>query len=181
MVIDVESIGLHGEGFAVGYVIQDGGKTVADNSAACPATQARGTDADRAWVAANVTLPSDVLTFATPRELRDWFWGVWVAFKSTGGELWADCCWPVEANFLAACIADDPESRNWEGPYPFFDVATMFRAVGWNPLGTYPREDDELPAHNPLNDARQSARLLLTAEAALGKVASQSGGDLAND
>lgn len=164
MVFDVESIGLHGEGFAVGYVILDGDNVVADNVALCPAIVARGTDDDRAWVAANVTVPKTSLTFATTRELRDWFWGVWVAFKSTGGELWTDCGWPVEANFLSACVADDPTTRNWEGPYPLHDVALVIKAMGGDPLGVNPRLRNEQPAHNPLNDARQSARLILAAE-----------------
>jgi len=181
IIFDVESVGLHGEGFAVGFVVQEDGKNIASGSCACSADAARGDASDRKWVAENVTLPAQHVPRSSPREVREWFWGVWTRYKAEGAELWTDCGWPVEANFLAACVADEPLGRKWEGPYPLLDVAVMFRAVGWNPLGTYPREDDELPAHNPLNDARQSARLLLTAEAALGKVASQSGGDLAND
>lgn len=94
--------------------------------------------------------------------MRDCFWAVYQDFKKQNPdlELWTDCGWPVEANFLSACVADDPTSRNWGGPYPLFDVANVLKAVGENPLGTFGRLPAELPAHNPCNDARQSARVL---------------------
>jgi hypothetical protein len=46
-----------------------------------------------------------------------------------------------------------------ESPYPVLDVATALAVRGLNPLGTYVRLEAEKPAHNPLCDARQSARI----------------------
>lgn len=161
MVIDVESVGLHGEGFAVAFVLLEGDYELAHGSACCPATAARGTGDDLKWVQENVTIDPAAHKFESPRQVRDWFWTIWTRYEAEGVELWADCCWPVEANFLAACVADDPTARNWEGPYPLHDVATLMLAGGRDPLGTYHRTPAELPAHNPLADARQSARHML--------------------
>jgi hypothetical protein len=75
----------------------------------------------------------------------------------------ADCAWPVEARFLAACVDDQPEQRAWEGPYPLIDIASVRLAAGLDPLATVERLPSEMPAHDPLADARQSARLLIEA------------------
>jgi len=75
--------------------------------------------------------------------------------------MWADCSWPVEARFLARCVENDFDKREWEGPYPLHEIATVLLLAGKNPSEKFPRQENELPEHNPLNDARQSARLLL--------------------
>lgn len=165
MVFDVESVGLHGEGFAVAWVVVDRqGKRVATACYSCAPAAAAGDDAGREWVAENVHVPPVGLC-RSPRHVRDEFWRAWAFAKQEprGATLWADCCWPVEARFLAACVDDDPEARRWDGPYPLHDIATLRLAAGFDPLATVGREADELPAHDPLMDARQSARLLIEA------------------
>ena len=160
LVFDVESVGLHGEGFAVGYVVKLAtGSIVAEGVFACPMMEADGSDDDRLWVSNNVPLiPANC---ARPIDVRSQFWALWLEWKARGAVLVADCCWPVEARFLAQCIDDDPHARNWDGPYPLHDLASMLLTVGRDPLATSERQPDELPAHHPLNDARQSARLLI--------------------
>lgn len=161
MVFDVESIGLHGEGFAVGYVVvrADGQELYAARYA-CDPDNAAGTAEDREWVAKNI--PPLVLTHPTsPSFVRHAFWLDWLQWKAQGAVLVSDCGWPVEARFLAACVDDDPEQRAWQGPYPLYDVSSAMRMGGRDPLATYDRLPNELPAHDPLTDARQSARLWL--------------------
>lgn len=166
MVFDVESIGLHGEGFAVGWVvIDDGGKRIDQGLVACPKDWASGTWFDHDWVSANVTteVPDGLPLYGlaqSPKDVRDAFWEQWMRWKAEGAELWADCAWPVEARFLIACIEDDKVHRKWEGPYPLHDIATLALAKGHDPVRTWDRQSDEEPAHNPLMDARQSARIL---------------------
>jgi len=82
-------------------------------------------------------------------------------WQSQEAVLVADCGWPVEARFLAGCIDDHPVSREWHGPYPFYDLASFLLAMGRHPLERNSRLDSELPAHNPLADAKQSARILI--------------------
>lgn len=174
MVFDVESVGLHGEGFAVGWVVlNDVGEEIDARMIACDPGRAKaGTSPDRAWVAENVepTLAGNY-THSDPYPVREAFWAAYAALKAEGPvELWADCPWPVEARFLNACIDQNRDARNWEGPYPLLDVGVMMRAAGQDAMAIHARYPDELPAHNPLADARQSARLLLAAEAILAPV-----------
>ena len=160
MVFDVESIGIQGEGFAVGYVIASPAMDcMAGTVYACPPKRAQGEDEGRAWVAANC--PPIEATHFRPKAVRDAFWKDWLFWKGRGAVLVADYAWPVEARFLAACVDDDPETRGFQGPYPLHELASFMVAAGMDPHATYARLPDELPEHNPLCDARQSARLLM--------------------
>ncbi len=162
LVFDVESIGLHGEGFAVGWVVV--GKTGAiyeESYLACLPGAASGSRASRDWVERNI--PAIPITHNTPIAVRDAFWRVWTLWKASGAVLVADCAWPVEARFLAKCVDDDPKAREWEGPYPLHDLASVLLANGADPLAKRERLSAELPEHHPLNDAKQSARLLIEA------------------
>lgn len=163
VVFDVESLGLHGAGFAVGAVVLDGdGKRVEEFYAACPPELESAPAATREWLEANV-VPHLRVTKPSFRALQDAFWAFWRRWADQGAVLLADCAWPVEANFLSACVRGDMEAREWQGPYPLLDLAPILWAKGIDPTGTTERLPDELPVHDPLADARQSARLLLEA------------------
>jgi hypothetical protein len=173
MVFDVESVGLHGEGFAVGWVVVDrAGKELGEGRSDCYPERARGGRDGRDWVAANVP-HRYCLDRYTPAHVRDAFWSSWLEWKAKGATLAAECPWPVEARFLAACVDDaipsvcgerpDDGPRGWDGPYPLVDVSSVRLAAGFNPVGIFERLPSELPAHDPVADARQSARLLIEA------------------
>ena len=171
MVFDVEAVGLHGEGFAVGYVIIDTktGEEIDSGIVTAPDDLSPGLPDDRAWIREHVV---PVLDTHVPRErslkcssaaaVRRFFWDMWAFWRAQGAWLAADVAWPVEARFLAACI-DDDRGRSMKGPYPLIDIASVRLAAGFDPLAHEDRWATELPAHNPLADARQSARLLLKA------------------
>ena len=78
MVFDVESVGLHGEGFAVGWVVVNGyGIHVQYGMLACDPRLAGGITpksdgASREWVANNV--PAIKVTHGSLREMRTDFW-----------------------------------------------------------------------------------------------------------
>lgn len=173
MVFDVESVGLHGEGFSVGYIVINNGEEVEFGYFKTHPENVKGTNADYKWIEQNVlpvmnsvsivSLNSIAFGFNDPKKVRSVFWERWMTWKNKGATLVADCLWPVEARFLIDCINDDPIARNWDGPYPFIDVSSIRLAKGFDPLGTEERKEDEKPAHHPLADARQSARLLLEA------------------
>jgi hypothetical protein len=162
--IDVESVGLHGEGFAVGWVVTDSVIEHESGKLVTSAVEAAGGKRGHDWVTENVPLQSryseDGLTL---RGLHDFFWQRWRHWKGMGAYMVADCGWPVEARFLAACVDDGRPSREDEGPYPLHELASFLAAAGMDPMAIYDRHDDELPIHDPLADARQSARLLRTA------------------
>lgn len=160
-VFDVESVGLHGEGFAVaGGVYLENGAGQYEFCFACPIDECKGDEEGRAWVKKNC--PTLEVTHHIPFEIRDAFWKEWIKAKENYPEIVmvAECGWPVEARFLAACVDDAPEERRWQGPYPLHEIATLLIAAGMNPMEKYTRTPSEHPEHNPLADSRLSARLL---------------------
>lgn len=169
LVFDIESVGLHGEGFAVGWVVVDPAVTpleLESGLAWVRRENARGTDAGREWVERNVRLDGEP-THATLFELRRFFWDrVWTPWRERKATLWADHGWPVEARFLAACADDALQVREWVGPYPLHEIATVRVAAALDPSSS-DRRPNEVPVHNPTADARQSSRLLLEALAVL--------------
>ena len=173
LVFDVESVGLHGEGFAVAWVVTD--STGVEHEArreACPPSEARGSTSGRTWIRDNC--PDLPVTKATPREVRQEFWRTWLRWKDQGAVMVADCGWPVEARFLAACVDDARPAatsdktavdgaREFEGPYPLHELASLLLGAGADPWKQPKRLPQELPEHDPLADTRFSVRLLLGA------------------
>lgn len=164
-VFDVESVGLHGEGFAVGGgVFLENGANQWGFSLACPIAECKGDDNGRDWVKEHVPVLGE--THRSPKTMRFSFWFMWLKAKNEGAIMAADCGWPVEARFLAQCV-DDDATRFWEGPYPMVEISSVLMCAGMDPMTKYPRQPSELPEHNPYADAVQSARLLAEA---LGKL-----------
>jgi hypothetical protein len=162
MVFDVESVGLHGEAYAVGWVVvNNAGYEIACGKVNASLEGARGTAEGMSWAEKNAK-PELPLASST-REVRRLFWEAWTYWKAQGAVLAADCPWPVEARFLIQCVEDNFPASEWQGPYPFIDVASVLFARGLDPLATETRLENELPIHDPLADARQSARLLMKA------------------
>ncbi len=174
---DGESLGLHGEGFAVaGGVYKSDGTEVFTFAFDSPLHMAldnlevRSRESeDSKWVAENVTIHPSSFQSKLPKYTRARFWDTWLTCKEKypGIIMAVECGWPVEARFLEDCIKDDPERRNWDGPYPLHEIASIMLAAGMDPMATYERLPNELPAHEPLADARLSARLLFEALARL--------------
>jgi hypothetical protein len=159
MCFDVESIGLHGDAFAVGYVVVDKDRIVHDEQMfSCPRELCDGQISDLKWV--NENIPPLEISHTTLIEMRNAFWEKWKYWKSKGALLVTDCGWPVESNFLSACIKDNLD-RAWEGPLPMLDISSLLFMTGKDPIATRKRLSDELPIHNPLSDAKQSIRILL--------------------
>jgi hypothetical protein len=164
-VIDVESIGLHGEGFAVaGGVYLENGAAQWEFSMATNPDRCQGDASDRDWVMRNV--PILEFTHFSADQMREEFWEVWQKAHNEGAQMAAECLWPVEAKFVAMCV-EEYESRKFAGPYPFLEISSVMQAAGMDPMASYPRTPSEEPKHNPLSDARQSARLLSEALAKL--------------
>lgn len=165
MVIDVESVGLHGEAFAVGYVVvSTNGTVLEERLLACDPSKVQGDDDGRLWIANNI--PVLDVTHDNPQEMRAAFWKAWTQWNTASyinAVMVAECAWPVEARFLASCVDDDRLNRRWQGPFPLHEVSTMLMARGIDPHETFPRTMDEMPLHNPLKDARHSARKLIHA------------------
>jgi hypothetical protein len=149
LIFDVESIGLHGEGFAVGWIVVEKGKETSQGYAACPPLRAGGDRESRKWVTRHVLPRLPPPNCETTRQVRDVFWLIWERLRLQSGELMVDCGWPVEVNFLSACVTDDP-GRGGRGPYPLREASEIRRALGREVLG-FPDAD-----HHPTQDARQT-------------------------
>lgn len=163
-VFDVESVGLHGQGFAVaGGVFCDNGAIQYGFKFAADPEDAAGRGDDLDWVKENI--PVLAITHRSMRGVRDAFWAEWEKAKKNypGIAMAAECGWPVEARFLCECVDDDKLGRRWAGPYPLIEIASVMLAAGMDPMATYERTPSELPKHDPYADAVQSARLLFTA------------------
>ena len=127
-----------------------------ENCLSCDPAIAAGDDEDRHWVIQNVpTLP---VTHRSLSEMRRDFWNEWRK-RSSSTLLIADCAWPVESNFIAACVADFPSERKSQGPYPLLDIPSVLFGLNRPINDCHERLPSELPAHHPLHDARQSARI----------------------
>lgn len=167
LVLDVESLGFYGKGFAYGFVVVDeAGKRLEEGIETYSSWIKRSASdllPHETWALNNVVpvLPPD--TCDSLQVIRDRFWKVWMKWEQQGAYLVADCPFPVETNFLTECVKDDLIARQSDAPYPLLDVASTMYKAGMNPMESYSREADELPQHNPLCDARQSARLFLEA------------------
>ena len=169
LVFDVESVGLLGEPFAVGGVVVASDGTPLRPKVpyhdqfiyACPHSVAAGSLNDRHWVEQNVKIDADDIKAGRPAEVYAQFWMKWLHWKQQGAWLVADVAFPVEARFLLNCAVTQ-DGKN-DLPYPLLDVSSILLAAGRDPLASYPRIKGETPKHNPLADAKQSARLLLEA------------------
>jgi hypothetical protein len=159
VVFDVESVGLHGEGFAVALlVLNRAGTELLAVEFACPREKAQGNAEGRRWIDENV--PPITINCETPRQVRDAFWDIWEQYRTQNMLLTADNAWPVEARFLIACVEDAPEQREANGPHPLVDIGSALLACDPERKLNYDRLPKELPEHEPLADARRSARLL---------------------
>lgn len=158
-VFDVESIGLHGEAFAVAFLVFDEFQVFEEVCYACNRELARGDLSDHEWVAKNVPeLPTNA---ASPEHVRELFWKKLRYWKKEGAHIWAQNTWPVDSGIVGACIQDDPVNRKFKGPCPIHEISTLTKFVLGN---EWPGVlDSELPKHDPRNDARYSARVLKTA------------------
>lgn len=172
MVVDVESAGLHGPGlsWAVVFLSPDW-KEESHYSAALNDFAAEtivGTHCDlstQQWLEKNVfpSFHKADMRVDTPMKLRNRFWKLWRAAADKGYMMAADVAWPVEANFVSACIQDEPSTRAFQGPYPLFDIAsiTSLTPVGSKRAPLYYREGER--PHDPLCDVRASIRAFRTA------------------
>jgi len=188
-VFDVESVGLYGEGFAVGWTVVDlDGKEHDSGIYSTSPFNVRASKVEpnvMEWVKKNCPefekTSNRHLCLSFWDKLQQW----WVNSPVSGYKnhpkvctFWADWASPVEITFLEkvaaeayyAHLADDVLADVLADvlnavPAPLHEIATLQLAAGIT--GDLPRLPSELPEHNPLNDARHSARKLVRAMARL--------------
>lgn len=165
-ILDIESVGLHGEGFAAALTIIDSDKNILFSEyLGCPAEVANGFDNDRVWIEKNVLNYLPTPNCKDPSEVRNGMWEYYMKWKKIANErattftLWADCGFPVETRFIAACIDENVWERGWESPYPLQEIATIRTALGMDPTLSYELPESE--RHNPIAETRYIAQKLI--------------------
>lgn len=158
-VFDVETNGLYGEAFAVGAVVYENGQEIARFSGIAEANSI-----DNPWVIENV-LPhlGELKNFDSKLEMRNAFWDFWKQHKD-GAFCFADVGSPVESNFFRKCIEDDLGGRQWDGPYPLHEVASVLLTKGIDPdVSRTEFTGYEGTPHNPVYDSIASYKTLIKA------------------
>lgn len=148
---DAETDGLYGDVWAIGAVVQDG------DTVKVFAGQIDASGLQSEWVRENVAPFVSLPGYESARALRDAFWVFWLSHRE-GALCLADFGTPVESGLFRACVADDPNARQWLGPYPLHEVGTALLCAGIDP--DIDRIDfsglNDLVRHNPVDDARAS-------------------------
>ena len=148
---DAETDGLYGDVWAIGAVVQDGAKQKVF------AGQIDPIGVQNEWARQNVVPFVSLPGYPSARALRDAFWAFWLEHRE-GAICIADFGSPVESGLFRVCVADDPEARQWLGPYPLHEVGTALLCAGIDP-DVDRREFSQLSGlinHNPVDDALAS-------------------------
>lgn len=130
-IFDAETDGLYGQTLSIAaqVVNTETAETTAVFYGAVPDSTIQNP-----WVRENV-LPhlGNARPFKDEKSLLEAFWAFWEGQKECcGGVALCDVPCPVEANVLRKCIELD-RTREYEGPYPLFDLASMLAAKGIDP------------------------------------------------
>ncbi|MCF6094544.1 hypothetical protein L1765_11275 [Microaerobacter geothermalis] len=151
---DVETDGLYGAPFAVGAVVLSESGEEIERFAGIAQIKIKND-----WVKQNV-LPNleGLQKYETDVDLREAFWDIYQKHKGDSYIL-VDVGYPVETNFLRQVILDDLENRQWNGPYPLYDVSSVLQAKGIDPDVNRIEYSGlkGLKPHNPADDALASA------------------------
>lgn len=153
-ILDVENTSLYGQAFAVAAVVFDKNLNVIDKF---ELVSLAGAMQANEWVKYNV-LPvlTDMPTCDTKLELRDRFFEFYMKHRETC-EVWADCAYPVETNFLSDVAIDNIEGRQWLMPFPLKEIAVFVDKEIDRNIQSGQRG---LRKHHPLDDCIASAACL---------------------
>ena len=152
-VFDCESTSLHGSTFAVGCIVTDQKGNEIDRF---ELLSLEGKEKAGDWVKQNV-IPNleDMPTCKTDLELRTTFFEFYMKHKDTC-EIFSDCNFPVETNFLTTVVNDDIVNREWSMPYPLKDISTIVD-INIDRCKVYEEKTGLiLRKHNPTDDSISS-------------------------
>lgn len=155
-VFDVESTSLMGTAFAFGAIVMNTKTKEIVDKTGLLSTDPINKYAD--WVQQNVLPKVESLPKCnTNLELRSAFWAFYTKWKDKT-EIWSDCAFPVETNFLSAVALDDIKNREFLMPFPLRDIANFItlekdriKLSGLN----------DLNPHHPIDDSFASATCII--------------------
>ncbi len=152
---DVESNGLHGQGFAIGAILTNDYGTVTEFTARCPIDGPVDL-----WVLENVLPALDDMqeTHTSYESMLDDFY-VFLRRHSKDAKTLTFIPWPVETRVLSDIFSSDVD-RWFEGPFPLTDLSTALDTLGFHATSDsdYMRNHNLIvefngTGHHPLYDA----------------------------
>ena len=130
--VDAETDGLYGGFLSVAAMVTDEDGNVLRTFY----TSVENPTVTSDWVKENVVpyLGNADKQVSSEEQLLSDFWNFWKENKeSCGNEAIAYFNTPVESRLFQSCIERDVKGRQWDGPYPLLDLASVFKARGMNP------------------------------------------------
>jgi len=155
LTFDAETDGLYGDVFAIGGAVMDADGQVLDTFAG----QAESERVTSPWVRENC-LPhlSGLPILATRALLQEAFWAFYMRWRERCVVL-ADVPYPVEAGLLRRCVEKNLPEREWLGPFPLLDLASVLYAKGIDPdINRMEFCGWQGRPHSPLDDAIASGK-----------------------
>jgi hypothetical protein len=107
------------------------------------------------WVRENVVPYVDLPLYNSCDELLEAFWALWMTWRDRV-KVVTDLGLQVESTLFAAAQALDLDAREFLGPYPAHEVATILDAAGIDPdidRMEFADQGIDFKKHNPVDDA----------------------------
>ena len=155
--VDAETDGLYGSFLSVAVLVTDQDGHELEHFYA--ERVIRPDESLSPWVREHVLpfLGSAELTVQTEEALLEAFWAFWLRYRETA-ECVAYVQYPVEARLFTTCVLRAPREREFQGPFPLYDLSTL---LAMNDLDVdcnlQALTGLELPSHHALNDVRVAA------------------------
>ncbi len=157
--VDAESDGLYGKFLSVAVLVTDENGQEIDRFYG--AVKISIEDISTQWVKENVYpyLDNADVFFDSEEVLLENFWKFWIKHRET-----SDCVayveYPVEARLFSTCVMCNLEERQFLGPFPLYDLATLLesKSIDFN-CNIQELSDLELVSHDAMNDVRMCANV----------------------
>ncbi len=128
---DAETDGLYGRFLSVAALVTD--KNGREIERFYGAVKTDIEDVQSEWVRKNVYpyLKNASVIFDDEYALSEAFWSFWMKYRET-----ADCVayvpYPVESRLFSLCVLQNIDERQFLGPFPMYDLATLLESKGNN-------------------------------------------------
>lgn len=157
--VDAESDGLYGKFLSVAVLVTDENGQEIDRFYGAVKTNVE--DISTQWVKENVYpyLDNADTLFDSEKLLLESFWDFWTKYRET-----ADCVayveYPVETRLFSTCVMHNPEERQFLGPFPLYDLATLLESKSIDfDCNIQELSGMDLVSHDAMNDVKMCANV----------------------
>lgn len=165
-IVDAETDGLYGRYLSVAAQVYNREWKVIDEFYGTVRVQPEQISSD--WVRENVYpyLYQNDITYETEQELLEAFWQFWMKYqKKDDTYCIADVMYPVESRLFMECVKLNREEREFQAPFPFYDLESVLWTKGVKKLENREKLLEEqgcqgFQRHYALDDVKITAKLL---------------------